>query len=1102
MKRIAALFLMVSLAGKMVSAQETFHKQQFDLQNRVTPVCSPQWYQGTTGTCIGLNSLVAEDIDHDGKTEIICAAGSGLASGSGLFWYVMKYDAAHQDYRQTWMSPPMAFNFGMYSISCIRAFDVDNDHIFEIFVGFHGGHIEVYKGTDMHWIGSFFAGEAQVNDILYADANNDGQKEIVSCDNDRSYFFNPGNFTLRNTIPYGSYRFSAGNVDNDPGIEIVYSNGIVLEINANTPTIEWSIYSPAIFGAMVALTDTDNDGMDEVVIAKSWYTIEVFDADLKALKGTIQCSDIDAMIAADVDGDAKKEILYGDGQWGNVHCVNSQTLLEMWQIPEYDGVTQIGVADVDNDSLPEVLWGGGCSSSGTDYLYIYNITDQALEFTSGELCGPFYDVETGDVDGDGEDEIVTVSSQSGSDYDSGILSVFDGVDGVLEWQSDINFFQWNHNGIHCLELADLTGDSIKEIIVGADKVYQGAVYIVSGVTHHVISSKIFTSGGVDSFLGLDVADADNDGTSELVMCDYDHLFVVNPVTFSVEWASPLLPGNGVQSVKTGNVDGDQNPEMIVCSGYITVFDGITHEQWTSTESNCTNICLYDWDSDGVSEIIACTDNGKILMMDRQSNLTTLLLQAGNGLLEGVRVINPGSGGLPEFVFTSGGKIFIANTSGDIVSTEGFGPEAGSYDALKLSDINHDGHLEIFAGSQYQVVQVSEECSRCFGFSAIAGSLNASCIPGNDGTMTATPVAGEAPFTYQWSNGSTGQSVSGLAPGDYLVRLSDNMGCQAKDTATVSQSTISAAISGKSVGCYGLQDGIARIAPEGTPPYQYLWNNGGTEQIITGLASGTYSCLVTDDMRCSMAKNINIKQDTVQVTLVIEEPECFGEGGTVRVHVVSGIPPFTYLWEGISGDSVAYHVPAGTNILTVRDTLNCKASRQITITTPPELMISTSYVPDNPDTPELDGEATVFALGGTPPYHYHWNDSLHQNKPTAVSLGNGKYLVIVSDFAGCYQLTEIDLYGLSVNGIGIIPPLFKVFPNPAADILHVAVDFPCTSSGSIKLINATGKVKDTKPFNCKGQANFTFDLEGLPPSIYILVLQTGHITLSRRIIIDR
>ncbi len=56
---------------------------------------------------------------------------------------------------------------------------------------------------------------------------------------------------------------------------------------------------------------------------------------------------------------------------------------------------------------------------------------------------------------------------------------------------------------------------------------------------------------------------------------------------------------------------------------------------------------------------------------------------------------------------------------------------------------------------------------------------------NNGSVTANPASGTPPYTYQWSNGGTTQTISNLAAGTYTVTVTDYAGCKKISSVTLS-----------------------------------------------------------------------------------------------------------------------------------------------------------------------------------------------------------------------------------------------------------------------------------------------------------------------------
>lgn len=88
-----------------------------------------------------------------------------------------------------------------------------------------------------------------------------------------------------------------------------------------------------------------------------------------------------------------------------------------------------------------------------------------------------------------------------------------------------------------------------------------------------------------------------------------------------------------------------------------------------------------------------------------------------------------------------------------------------------------------------------------------------CFGEANGTATVARSGGWGGYTYLWSDGQTGRTATGLAPGNYSVRVSDGGGCFVNVSVTVDgpSEAISASIDLLSgLTCVGANDGAARV----------------------------------------------------------------------------------------------------------------------------------------------------------------------------------------------------------------------------------------------------------------------------------------------------
>jgi len=278
---------------------------------------------------------------------------------------------------------------------------------------------------------------------------------------------------------------------------------------------------------------------------------------------------------------------------------------------------------------------------------------------------------------------------------------------------------------------------------------------------------------------------------------------------------------------------------------------------------------------------------------------------------------------------------------------------------------------------------------------------ANCLGGATGGASVTVNGGTSPFTYNWSNGNTTASISGVAGGAYQITVSDNGGCSG--TASVNIVTgVVLSTTGASTGasCFNSTNGAASVTVNsGSSPYVFAWNNGSTGSSISGLAAGNYFVTVTDSRNCVSVDTINVNQPFA-ITLFVStnQPTCAGlSDGSAGVSATGGTPGYTYAW---SNGSTATHISnlvAGTYSVSLTDANSCSSSASFNITDPAAV---TASVVANADScfGESNGSVQVTAGGGNSPYSYVWSNT--STSATVTGLAAGTYTVTVLDSHNC------------------------------------------------------------------------------------------------------
>src|SRR5258706_3029264 len=148
-----------------------------------------------------------------------------------------------------------------------------------------------------------------------------------------------------------------------------------------------------------------------------------------------------------------------------------------------------------------------------------------------------------------------------------------------------------------------------------------------------------------------------------------------------------------------------------------------------------------------------------------------------------------------------------------------------------------------------------------------GGYNFSCLGETDGSITANPSGGTAPYTYVWSNTATTQTISNLAASYYAVTVTDANSNTATAGGTLREPTqlnvtltSSTYSNGYNVSCFNCYNGSITNTPSGgVLSYTYLWVDGATTQNRSSIGGGQYTVKLTDGNGCTKSQIIVLSE---------------------------------------------------------------------------------------------------------------------------------------------------------------------------------------------------------------------------------------------------
>jgi gliding motility-associated-like protein len=203
------------------------------------------------------------------------------------------------------------------------------------------------------------------------------------------------------------------------------------------------------------------------------------------------------------------------------------------------------------------------------------------------------------------------------------------------------------------------------------------------------------------------------------------------------------------------------------------------------------------------------------------------------------------------------------------------------------------------------------------------------------------------------------------------------------------------------------------------PTAAVISGGNTANAVVS-PNGTvnFVLIATTQYSCTKSDTVHVTVNSVTLTPVAQEVNCYGDCNGTATVVTIGAYPLHYSWDNLSTDSMITNLCPGTYQVTVTDGWGCKNHTSMQVIEPPLLISALQITPILVCTGVCTGQMIVGSSGGTSPYFYHWSNNSYND--TLLNLCVGNYQVTISDAHGCDTILSGQIVDPSTLQATVLP----------------------------------------------------------------------------------